>query len=103
MMGANYGYQMIWLIIPIIIMGITFMLTCYRISMLTGMPTIHAIRQLLRNTGSTHHRSSDVFIMLLLHDGEHHRFRNRPKSHNRHKLENRLYLHDSDHSCVLFR
>ena len=44
MMGANYGYQMIWLIIPIIIMGITFMLTCYRISMLTGMPTIHAIR-----------------------------------------------------------
>ncbi|MBQ9432889.1 MAG: Nramp family divalent metal transporter [Synergistaceae bacterium] len=44
MMGANYGYQMIWLIIPIIVMGITFMLTCYRISMLTGMPTIHAIR-----------------------------------------------------------
>lgn len=35
MMGANFGYTMIWLIIPIIIMGITFMLTCYRISMLT--------------------------------------------------------------------
>lgn len=44
MMGANFGYTMIWLIIPIIIMGITFMLTCYRISMLTGMPTIHVIR-----------------------------------------------------------
>ena len=25
-------------------MGITFMLTCYRITMLTGMPIIHAIR-----------------------------------------------------------
>ncbi|MBR2728486.1 MAG: Nramp family divalent metal transporter [Lachnospiraceae bacterium] len=44
MMGANYGYQMIWLVIPIAIMGITFMLTCYRVSMLTKMPVIHAIR-----------------------------------------------------------
>lgn len=45
MLGSNYGYSMIWLIIPIIFMGITFMLTTYRISMLTGMPIIHAIRQ----------------------------------------------------------
>lgn len=44
MLGANYGYSMIWLIIPIAFMGITFMLTSYRISMLTGMPIIHAIR-----------------------------------------------------------
>lgn len=44
MMGANYGYQMIWLVIPIAVMGTTFMLTCYRVSMLTGMPIIHAIR-----------------------------------------------------------
>lgn len=44
MMGSNYGYSMIWLIIPIAFMGITFMLTSYRISMLTGMPIIHAIR-----------------------------------------------------------
>ncbi|SCP96411.1 Nramp family divalent metal transporter [Anaerobium acetethylicum] len=44
MMGSNYGYSMIWLIIPIAFMAITFMLTSYRISMLTGMPIIHAIR-----------------------------------------------------------
>lgn len=43
MLGANYGYSMIWLIIPIAFMGITFMLASYRISMLTGMPLIHAI------------------------------------------------------------
>ena len=44
MLGANYGYKMIWLIVPIAFMGITFMLTTYRIGMLTGMPIIHAIR-----------------------------------------------------------
>ena len=44
MLGSNYGYSMIWLIIPIAFMGITFMLTTYRVSMLTGMPLIHAIR-----------------------------------------------------------
>lgn len=44
MMGSNYGYSMIWLVIPIAFMGITFMLTTYRISMLTGMPIIDAIR-----------------------------------------------------------
>lgn len=44
MLGANYGYGMIWLVIPIAFMGITFMLTTYRISMLTGMPILHAIR-----------------------------------------------------------
>lgn len=44
MIGANYGYSLIWLIIPILFMGVTFMLTSYRISMLTGMPILHAIR-----------------------------------------------------------
>lgn len=44
MLGANYGYSMLWLVIPIAFMGITFMLTTYRIGMLTGMPIIHAIR-----------------------------------------------------------
>ena len=44
MLGSNYGYSMIWLLIPIAFMGITFMLASYRISMLTGMPIIHAIR-----------------------------------------------------------
>ncbi|MGN0333228.1 MAG: Nramp family divalent metal transporter [Lachnospiraceae bacterium] len=44
MIGANYGYNLLWLIIPILFMGVTFMLTSYRISMLTGMPILHAIR-----------------------------------------------------------
>jgi Mn2+/Fe2+ NRAMP family transporter len=44
MLGANYGYSMLWLVIPIIIMGITFTLTSYRISMLLGKPLLHAIR-----------------------------------------------------------
>ena len=44
MMGANYGYDMFWLLIPIIIMGITFTMTSYRISIMTGMPILHAIR-----------------------------------------------------------
>ncbi len=45
MMGANYGYSMVWLIIPILIMGITFTLTSYNISILTGLPILHAIRK----------------------------------------------------------
>lgn len=44
MLGADYGYSIIWLIVPIMFMGVTFMLSSYRISMLTGMPIIHAIR-----------------------------------------------------------
>lgn len=45
MIGANYGYSLIWLIIPIIFMGITFMMTTNRLAIVTGMPTIHAIRK----------------------------------------------------------
>lgn len=44
MLGASYGYSLLWLLIPIAFMGITFMLTTYRIAMLTGMPILHAIR-----------------------------------------------------------
>ena len=44
MMGANYGYDMLWLLIPIVLMGITFTLSSYRISIMTGMPILHAIR-----------------------------------------------------------
>ncbi|MEE8885252.1 MAG: Nramp family divalent metal transporter [Eubacteriales bacterium] len=44
MLGASYGYALTWLWIPIAVMGSVFMLSCYRISMLTGMPIIHAIR-----------------------------------------------------------
>ncbi|MEA3285724.1 MAG: divalent metal cation transporter [Synergistota bacterium] len=44
MLGAQYGYSLLWLLIPIAFMGITFMLASYRISLTTGMPIIHAIR-----------------------------------------------------------
>lgn len=42
--GAKYGYSLIWLYILIAFMGSTYILVTYRLSMLTGMPTIHAIR-----------------------------------------------------------
>lgn len=45
MLGSNYGYSLIWLIIPIIFMGITFMMVTNRLAIVTGMPTIHAIRK----------------------------------------------------------
>lgn len=45
MIGANYGYDLIWLIWPIIFMGITFMMVTNRLAIVTGMPTIHAIRK----------------------------------------------------------
>lgn len=45
MLGANYGYSLIWLILPIIFMGITFMMTTNRLAIVTGLPTIHAIRK----------------------------------------------------------
>lgn len=44
MLGAQYGYSLLWILIPIIFMGISFLLTTYRITLLTGMPSIHAIR-----------------------------------------------------------
>lgn len=45
MLGANYGYDLIWLILPIIFMGITFMMVTNHLAIITGMPTIHAIRK----------------------------------------------------------
>lgn len=44
MIGAKYGYSLVWLYILIAFMGATYVLVTYRLSMLTGMPTIHAIR-----------------------------------------------------------
>lgn len=44
MLGARYGYAVMWLFIPILFMGVSFLLTSYRISLLTGLPIIHAIR-----------------------------------------------------------
>jgi Mn2+/Fe2+ NRAMP family transporter len=43
MLGSQYGYSLIWMLLPIAFMGMTFMLTTYRIALLTGMPVIHAI------------------------------------------------------------
>lgn len=45
MLGGNYGYSLIWLLIPIVFMGITFMMVTNRLAITTGMPTIHAIRK----------------------------------------------------------
>lgn len=45
MIGSNYGYSLIWLIIPTIFMGITFMMVTNRLAIITEMPTIHAIRK----------------------------------------------------------
>ena len=45
MLGANYGYALIWLMWPIIFMGITFVMTTNWLAITTGMPTIHAIRK----------------------------------------------------------
>jgi len=44
MIGSRYGYSLLWLLVPILFMGTTFLLACYRIALLTGKPIIHAIR-----------------------------------------------------------
>ena len=53
MLGADYGYALIWLIIPIIFMGITFMMTTNRLAITTGLPTIHAIHKYFGPVAST--------------------------------------------------
>ena len=45
MIGANYGYDLMWLFFPIIFMGVTFMMVTNRLAILGGKPTIHAIRE----------------------------------------------------------
>ena len=45
MLGANYGYALLWIMLPIIFMGITFMMTTNRLAIMTGLPIIHAIRK----------------------------------------------------------
>ncbi len=52
MLGASFGYDMLWLLLPIIYMGVTFMLVSYRIGMLTNMPIIHAIRHYYGKTAA---------------------------------------------------
>ena len=45
MVGGNYGYELIWILIPVIFMGITFMMVTNRLAIITGLPTIHAIHK----------------------------------------------------------
>lgn len=52
MLGANYGYALVWLFLPIIFMGITFVMTSNWLAITTGMPTIHAIRKHFGKVGA---------------------------------------------------
>ena len=38
MLGSNFGYTLIWLIIPIVFMGITFMMVTNRLAIVTVIP-----------------------------------------------------------------
>lgn len=42
-LGARFGYELFWLMIPVFVMSTAFLLVCYRITMLTGMPILQAI------------------------------------------------------------
>lgn len=44
-LGASYGYSLMWLYILVGFMGSVYVMVTYRLSMLTGMPTLHAIRK----------------------------------------------------------
>lgn len=52
MLGSNYGYDLMWLMWPIIFMGMTFMMVTNRLAIVTGMPTIHAIRKYYGKTAA---------------------------------------------------
>lgn len=52
MLGSNYGYDLMWLVWPIIFMGMTFMMVTNRLAIVTGMPTIHAIRKYYGKTAA---------------------------------------------------
>lgn len=52
MLGAVYGYNLLWILLPVIFMGATFILVSYRLSMMTGMPTIAAIRKYYGNAAA---------------------------------------------------
>lgn len=52
MVGASYGYALMWLFIPIAFMGVTFVVASYRITLLTGMPSLKAIRYYFGKTAS---------------------------------------------------
>lgn len=43
MLGSDFGYTLMWLFVPILVMGFTFVYSSHYISLLTGKPIIHAI------------------------------------------------------------
>lgn len=45
MLGAKYGYSLIWMYFVIGFMGSVYVMTTYRLSMMTGMPTLDAIKK----------------------------------------------------------
>lgn len=53
MLGGEYEYQLLWVLLPVIFMGTTFILVAYRLSMATGMPTIDAVRKYYGNAAAT--------------------------------------------------
>lgn len=52
MLGARYGYMLLWLVFPIILMATTFMLISYRVILITGMPIVDAIRHYYGKTAA---------------------------------------------------
>ena len=87
MLGANYGYALIWLILPIIFMGITFMMTTNRLAIVTGLPTIHAIQKYYGTIASA-----------VFYHGKYLRHRCRDEPDFRAELEDRV----GDHDCRRF-
>ena len=53
MLGGDYAYQLLWVLLPVIFMGTTFILVAYRLGMATGMPTIDAVRHYYGNAAAT--------------------------------------------------
>ena len=53
MLGGDYAYQLLWVLLPVIFMGTTFILAAYRLGMATGKPTIDAIREYYGNAAAT--------------------------------------------------
>ncbi|UNA32590.1 divalent metal cation transporter [Klebsiella variicola subsp. variicola] len=84
MLGADYGYSLLWLLIPIAFMGITFMLTTYRISMLTGMPSIEAIRHYYGKVASGFVGVATFFSLSFFYHGEYLGYRGRHEPGFRH-------------------
>lgn len=96
MLGANYGYALIWLIFPIIFMGITFMMVTNRLAITTGLPTIHAIRKYYGISGCWYRC---LYGMSLFYHGQYFRYRRGHEPDLWDQLENRLF--DYDCHCPL--